>query len=205
MFLHVSWETWQTQTCVCAIQMVKYCFAASDDGKETPVYSRVPNKHVDVYSFSAKVSRPTAKSDELRNEFFRLMRYLWSDKEFLNTKEAVIFQWFSELFLKGCIHVFWSGSGKADLRSVGFGCVSARFHLLLRAFTRLKEKRCRAETIPELFCGWGVEWAGGNRLWSFFGKALFTCSVWERLRFRQCAIVQIQPLHMHGVWLIHVA
>lgn len=98
--------------------ILKYCFAASDDGKETPVYSCVPNKHVDVYSFSAKVSRPTPKSDELRNEFFPLMWYLWSDKEFLNTKEAVILQWFSELFLKGQIHVFWSGSGKARPRSV---------------------------------------------------------------------------------------
>lgn len=83
----------KTQTCVCAIQMVilKYCFAASDDGKEAPVYSRVPNKHVDVYSFGAKVTRPTAKSDELHNEFLPLMWYLWSDKEFLNTNPLAIF------------------------------------------------------------------------------------------------------------------
>lgn len=53
--------------------MLKYCFAASDDGKEAPVYSRVPNKHVDVYSFSAKVTRPTAKSDELHNGFLPLI------------------------------------------------------------------------------------------------------------------------------------
>lgn len=176
MFLHVTWETRQTQTCVRAIQMVtlKCCFPAHSDGKEA----------IMKWTQTCWCLQLQCWSKASNCKFRWIRQWVLSPscgicgqiKNFSTLKRLSSFSDFLIYFWKAGFMCCEVGVGKRTPDQSGLAASVQDFTCF--CVHSLDRRRSGAAPKPSQSCfadevSNGQEATGSDR---FFGKALFTCS-----------------------------